>query len=74
MALTMLAVSDATATGPRRLAEQLEGQLGLQVLHPPTESAPWRSTANATWTVSMVRREGAEASLDWFCDEIRDVA
>jgi DNA-binding transcriptional LysR family regulator len=66
MALAMVAASDAIATGPRRLAEQHAARLGLQVLDPPTRTAPW--------TVSMVRREGADAGLDWFCDQVRAVA
>jgi DNA-binding transcriptional LysR family regulator len=66
MALAMVAASDAIATGPRRLAEQQAARLGLQVLEPPMQPAPW--------TVSMVRREGIDAGLDWFCDQVRAVA
>ncbi len=66
MALAMVAASDAVATGPRRLAEQQAARLGLQVLDPPMQPAPW--------TVSIVRREGIDAGLDWFCDQVRAVA
>jgi len=66
MGLAMVAASDAIATGPRRLAEQQAARLGLQVLDPPEPTAPW--------TVSMVRREGADAGLDWFCDQVRALA
>jgi DNA-binding transcriptional LysR family regulator len=66
MALAMVAASHAIATGPRRLAEQQAARLGLQVLDPPTPTAPW--------TVSMVRREGVDVGLDWFCDQVRAVA
>jgi DNA-binding transcriptional LysR family regulator len=65
MALSMVAVSDAIATGPRRLAEQLADRLGLQVLNPPA------TIPITPWTVSMVRREGIDAGLDWFCDQLR---
>ncbi len=63
MALAMVAVSDAIATGPRRLAEREAQKLGLQVLAVPGADPP-------PWTVSMVRREGADAGLDWFCDQV----
>jgi DNA-binding transcriptional LysR family regulator len=66
MALAMVAASDAIATGPRRMAEQQAGRLGLQVLDPPTPTKGW--------TVSMVRRDAADAGLDWFCDQVRAVA
>ncbi|HXQ17371.1 MAG TPA: LysR family transcriptional regulator [Caulobacteraceae bacterium] len=74
MALEMVAASDAIATGPRRLAERLADRLGLQVLQPPTENAVWSPAVTAPWTVSMVRREGIDAGLDWFCDQVRAVA
>lgn len=67
MAYAMVAASDAIATGSRRLAERLADRLGLQVLTPPEVSFP-------LWTVSMVRREGADAGLDWLCDQVRAVA
>ncbi|MEJ0066080.1 MAG: LysR family transcriptional regulator [Caulobacteraceae bacterium] len=66
MALAMVAASDAIATGPRRLAEMLAARLGLQVLDPPTPMPPW--------TVSMVRREGADVGLDWFREQVRAAA
>ena len=68
MALTMVAASDAITTCPRRLAEQQAGRLGLQVLALPGPSVP------PPWTVSMVRREGADAGLDWLCDQVRAAA
>jgi len=66
MALAMVAASDAIATGPRRMAEQQAGRLGLQVLDPPAPTA--------SWTVSMVRREATDAGLDWFCDQVAAAA
>ena len=66
MALSMVAASDAIATGSRRLAEHQAERLGLQVLAPPGEVP--------AWTVSMVRREGADSGLDWFRDQVRAVA
>jgi DNA-binding transcriptional LysR family regulator len=66
MALAAVAASDAIATGPRRLAEREAERLGLQVLEPPEAAPPW--------TVSLVRREGADAGLDWFCGEVRAAA
>jgi DNA-binding transcriptional LysR family regulator len=74
MALAMVAASDAIATGPRRLAEHLSERLGLQVLAPPEPLAIWTGGKTTTWSVSMVRREGADAGLDWFCDQVRAVA
>jgi DNA-binding transcriptional LysR family regulator len=62
-ALAMVAQSDAIATGPRWLAEQHAERLGLQVLAPPADAPPW--------TVSVVRREGADAGLDWFCEAVK---
>jgi DNA-binding transcriptional LysR family regulator len=62
----MVAESDAIATGPRWLAERQAERLGLQVLDPPDEMA--------RWNVSMVRRLGADAALDWFCGEVRAAA
>jgi DNA-binding transcriptional LysR family regulator len=66
MALSMVAASDAIATGSRRLAEQQAERLGLQVLEPPG--------LVPSWTVSMVRREGADSGLDWFGDQVRAAA
>ncbi|HVN02682.1 MAG TPA: LysR family transcriptional regulator [Caulobacteraceae bacterium] len=66
MALAAVAISDAIATGPRRLAEREAARLGLQVMDPPEPIPPWM--------VSMVRREGADAGLDWFCGEVRAAA
>jgi DNA-binding transcriptional LysR family regulator len=66
MALSMVAASDSIATGSRRLAEREAARLALQVLTPPDE-AP-------AWTVSMVRREGVDIGLDWFCDQVRHAA
>jgi DNA-binding transcriptional LysR family regulator len=66
MALAAVAASDAIATGPRRLAEREAERLGLQVLDPPEAAPPW--------TVSLVRREGADAGLDWFCAEVAAAA
>jgi LysR family transcriptional activator of mexEF-oprN operon len=63
MALAMVAQSDAIATGPRWLAEQQADRLGLQVLAPPQLAPPWQ--------VSVVRREGLDAGLDWFCGEVK---
>jgi len=74
MALAMVAASDAISTGPRRLAEQLADRLGLQVLEPPAAPRLWSPAATAPWTISMVRREGIDAGLDWFCDQIRAAA
>jgi DNA-binding transcriptional LysR family regulator len=62
-ALAMVAQSDAIATGPRWLAEQQAARLGLQVLAPPSPAPPWN--------VSVVRREGADAGLDWFRSEVK---
>lgn len=64
MALAMVSVSDVIATGPRRLAEQEAQRLDLQVLDVPGANP-------APWTVSMVRRDDADAGLDWFCDQVR---
>ncbi|HLY80228.1 MAG TPA: LysR family transcriptional regulator [Caulobacteraceae bacterium] len=66
MALAMVAASDTIATGSRRLAEHQAQRLGLQVLDPPDPAPPW--------TVSMVRREGADAGLDWFGEQVRTAA
>jgi DNA-binding transcriptional LysR family regulator len=66
-ALAMVAASDAIASGPRRFAEERSERLGLQVLAPPALPYP-------PWTVSMVRRTGADAGLDWFCAEVRAAA
>jgi DNA-binding transcriptional LysR family regulator len=66
-ALSIVAASDAIASGPRRLAEARAEALGLQVLEPPAAVYP-------PWTVSMVRRAGADAGLDWFCGEVRAAA
>jgi len=44
------------------------------VVQPPTENAVWSPAVTAPWTVSMVRREGIDAGLDWFCDQVRAVA
>lgn len=63
MALAMVAASDAIATGSRRLAEHQAERLGLQVLEPPGPAS--------AWTVSMVRREGADNGLDWFREQVR---
>jgi DNA-binding transcriptional LysR family regulator len=68
MALAMVAASDAITTGPRRLAEQQVARLGLQVMALPGPSVP------PPWIVSMVRREGADIGLDWFCDQVRAAA
>ncbi|HEY2707542.1 MAG TPA: LysR family transcriptional regulator [Caulobacteraceae bacterium] len=65
-ALAMVAASDAIATGPRRYAVRRAEALGLQVLEPPEPAPPW--------TVSMVRREGEDAGLDWFCAQVRAAA
>ena len=74
MALAMVAASDAIATGPRRLAEQQAERLGLQVLAPPVALAASIGGRTTTWTVSTVRREGPDAGLDWFCDQLHAVA
>ena len=74
MALAMVAASDAISTGPRRLAEQLADRLGLQVLEPPVAPRLWSPAAAAPWTISTVRREGIDAGLDWFCDQVRAAA
>lgn len=74
MALAMVAASNAIATGPLRLAERLAQVLGLQVLRLPEALADWNDGKSSTWTVSMVRRVGADAGLDWFCDQLRAVA
>ena len=66
-ALAIVAASDAIASGPRRFAEERAERLGLQVLAPPATPFP-------PWTVSMVRRTGADAGLDWFCGEVRSAA
>ena len=66
MALAMVAASDVIATGSRRLAEQQAERLDLQVLEPP---APVPA-----WTVSMVRRRGADPGLDWFCGKVLTAA
>jgi DNA-binding transcriptional LysR family regulator len=66
-ALSIVAVSDAIASGPRRLAEARADLLGLQVLDPPAAVYP-------PWSVSMVRRAGADAGLDWLCGEVRAAA
>lgn len=66
MALAAVAASDAIATGPRRLAEQQAGRLGLQLLE-----LPGHPEATASWTISAVRREADDAGLDWFCGEVR---
>jgi LysR family transcriptional activator of mexEF-oprN operon len=66
VAFAMVAQSDAIATGPRRLAEQQAERLGLQVLELPE--------ASAGWNVSMVRRAGTDAALDWFRGEVRAAA
>jgi len=66
MALAMVGASDAIATGSRRLAEQQADRLSLQVLDPPGPSPGW--------TVSMVRRVGDDAGLDWFSRQVRDAA
>jgi DNA-binding transcriptional LysR family regulator len=66
-ALAMVAVCDAIASGPRRHALERAERLGLQVLAPPASPYP-------PWTVSMVRRTGADAGLDWFCGEVRAAA
>jgi len=66
MALAMVAASDAIATGSRRLAEQQADRLGLQVLDPPS--------ASPGWSVSMVRRVGDDAGLDWFSRQVQAAA
>jgi DNA-binding transcriptional LysR family regulator len=66
-ALTMVAASDAICSGPRRFAEARAETLGLQVLEPPVAAYP-------PWRLSMVRRAGPDAGLDWFCGEVRAAA
>jgi DNA-binding transcriptional LysR family regulator len=66
VALSIVSASDAIATGPRRLAEHQAARLRLQVLEPPLVAPGW--------TVSMVRRDGADSALDWFRGEVRAVA
>jgi len=66
-ALAIVAASDAIASGPRRFALERAERLGLQVLETPASPYP-------PWTVSMVRRTGADAGLDWFCGEVRAAA
>jgi len=66
MAFAMVAESDAIATGPRWLAERQAERLGLQVLDPPERTAGW--------SVSMARRAGTDAGLDWFRGEVRAAA
>ena len=63
MALAMVAASDAIATGSRRVAEDQAARYALQVIEPPPPAYP-------PWTVSMARRAGADAALDWFCAEV----
>jgi DNA-binding transcriptional LysR family regulator len=66
-ALAMAAVCDAIVSGPRSLAEARAEPLGLQVLEPPAIPYP-------PWTLSMARRAGEDAGLDWFCAEVRAAA
>ena len=66
-ALATVSASDAISTGPRSIAEPLAQRLGLQLLALPGE-------ATRPWSVSLVRREGPDAGLDWLCGEIRVAA
>jgi len=66
-ALTMAAASDALVSCPRRLAERMAGPLGLQVLDPPFNQAPF--------AVHVVRREGpADPAVDWLLAQVRAAA
>lgn len=67
MALAVVAGSDAIATGSRRVAEDQASRYALQVLEPPPPAYP-------PWTVSLVRRAGSDAALDWFCAQLADAA
>jgi DNA-binding transcriptional LysR family regulator len=67
MALAVVAASDAIATGSRRIAEDQAARYALQVMEPPQSDYP-------SWTVSLVRRAGADAALDWFCAELAAAA
>ena len=58
-ALSLVSVTDALATCPRRFAESQADVLNLQVLDTPWESPPF--------TVSALRRaEGRDPGVDWF--------
>jgi DNA-binding transcriptional LysR family regulator len=58
-ALSLVSVTDALATCPRRFAESQADVLNLQVLDTPWESPPL--------TVSALRRaEGRDPGVDWF--------
>lgn len=63
-ALTMVSVSDAIATCPRRLAERMAGGLRLQIID--------ASFAGPRFAVSAVRRAApADAGIDWLLGAIR---
>jgi len=62
-ALSMIAVSDALVTCPRRLAERQAPLLGLQVLTPPFKQTPF--------TVHALRREATDPAVDWLLDQVR---
>ncbi|HEY1752516.1 MAG TPA: LysR substrate-binding domain-containing protein [Caulobacteraceae bacterium] len=66
-ALAAVAASDAITTAPRSLAAPLAARLGLQLLPLPGEGG-------SSWTVSIARREGPDAGLDWLCGELRAAA
>ncbi len=58
-ALSLVSVTDALATCPRRFAESQADVLNLQVLDTPWDSPPF--------TVSSLRRaEGRDPGVDWF--------
>jgi DNA-binding transcriptional LysR family regulator len=58
-ALTLVSVTDALATCPRRLAESQAEVLNLQVMDTPWESPPF--------TVAILRREeGRDPGVEWF--------
>jgi DNA-binding transcriptional LysR family regulator len=66
-ALQMVAVSDAIATVPRKLAQRQARFLKLQVLPPPFEPK--------TIEVSAVRRAGTlDPGIDWLLAQIRAIA
>jgi len=63
-ALTMVSASDAIATCPHRLAERMQGVLGLQIID--------ADFAGPRFAVSAVRRTGhADAGIDWLLAAIR---
>jgi len=61
-ALAIVAATDAIATCSRRVALDQAARYGLQLMEPPTPTPGW--------TVSMARRSGADAGVDWFCAQV----